>query len=160
MIASEPAVTLEPIAREQETVLQNLFDFYVYDFSEQLPLEIKPSGRFELRVGDAWWTTEGHFAFFVRYAGSLCGFALVRRGSRVTGTADVMDMAEFFVARGLRRRRIGQKAAHALFRAFPGRWEVRVRRSNVSASRFWARVAESWSGRPAASTFYESEGVA
>ena len=52
------------------------------------------------------------------------------------------NIAEFFVVRGARRKNVGLAAAHALFDAFPTRWEVRVRTSNTAALRFWARVVE------------------
>jgi predicted acetyltransferase len=140
---------LDPIAKDQISVLRNLFELYVYDFSQQLPFELGPSGRFEVSLGDEWWTKGDHFPFFIRSAeqGKLLGFALVRQGSRVSDAPDVMDVAEFFVVRGARTRGVGRSAAHALFAKFPRPWEIRVRQTNIVAQRFWARVAESWLGR-------------
>jgi len=143
-----PQVVLEPIAAEQAFVLANLFELYVHDFSEQVPLELKPNGRFDLPVDDCWWNSGEHFPFFIRSEGTLLGFALVRRGSRVTAATDVMDVAEFFVVRGARGRGVGRSAARALFAAFPGRWEIRVRQSNRAAIAFWQGVARSWQGEP------------
>ena len=157
--APSPAVVLEPIAKDAEPVLRNLFELYAHDFSEYLSLDLQPSGRFDVGVGDAWWISEGHFPFFILYKGKLVGFALVRRGSRVTKARDVMDIAEFFVVRGARRKRIGLHAVHTLFRRFPGPWEIRVRPSNVPAIRFWARVAETWRGGPTSRSDVSSEGV-
>jgi predicted acetyltransferase len=152
-------VTLEAIAREQAPVLANLFELYVHDFSEQVPVPLKSSGRFELSLDDAWWSRSDHFPFLLRCGGELAGFALARRGSRVTGDADVMDMAEFFVARGLRKRGVGMTAAHALFARFPARWEMRVRQSNDGAKRFWSRSVAAWLGREAELTPFTAQGV-
>lgn len=151
-------VILEPIAKERADVLQNLLELYAHDFSEHVPLALKPSGRFEIDVGEAWWT-EGHYPFFIRCERELCGFALVRRGSRFTRATDVLDVAEFFVVRGARRRRIGATAAHHLFAAFPGGWEIRVRQSNPAALQFWSRTVEEWVGAPVASAPVSFEGV-
>lgn len=159
MTSSKPDVTLAPVASEEHMVLQNLFELYAHDFSEHMPLALKPTGRFDLPVGDTWWKSEGHHAFFIREAGKLAGFALAKRGSRVGGAPDVLDVAEFFVVRGARRRRIGETAAHALFSAFPGQWEVRVRRTNAAANAFWCRVVTAWTGRPAKSAEVAIEGV-
>lgn len=148
--AADLEVQLEPIQREHASVLQNLFEFYVHDFSEQVPLQLQASGRFELSPGEVWWTRDDHFAYFIRCRGDLSGFALVRRGSRVGGASDVMDVAEFFVLRGARRSGVGTRAAHAVFRLFPRAWEVRVRRTNSAALSFWTRAIESWTGEPAA----------
>ncbi|MDB4987429.1 MAG: hypothetical protein JWN04_2607 [Myxococcaceae bacterium] len=153
------AVVLEPIAQAQSPILLNLVELYAHDFSEHVPLELKPSGRFDVPLGDSWWTAEGHHPFFIRWNEKLVGFALVRRGSRISGAADVMDVAEFFVVRGVRRKKIGASVAHALFKAFPGRWELRVRQTNVAALKFWSRAVEAWSGRPADCTPFSANNV-
>ena len=141
-----PRVVLEPIEKERATVLRNLMEFYAHDFSEHVALELNESGRFEVTLGDEWWT-DGHYPFFIRCDQKLCGFALARRGSKFTEAADVMDVAEFFVIRGARKQGVGASAARILFGTFPGAWEIRVRQSNEAALEFWSRVVEEWSGR-------------
>ena len=58
----------------------------------------------------------------------------------------VWDMAEFFILRGYRRRGVGTAAAHAVWKHFPGRWQVRVMESNTPAQRFWARAISTFLG--------------
>jgi len=154
-----PEVILDPIAKDQAPILHNLLELYAHDFSEHVPLDLKANGRFDVDLGDRWWTDGDHFPFFVRWNGRLAGFALVRRGSRLTGASDVMDVAEFFVVRGARGKKVGTRAAHAVFAAFPGRWEIRVRRTNLPATKFWACALEKWLGRPVASVPASSGGV-
>jgi predicted acetyltransferase len=136
-------VALEPIERDRCDVLKALFELYAHDFSEYVPLELKESGRFEVVLGELWWSRDDHHPFFVRVAGRLAGFALVRRGSKITDDPEVMDVAEFFVVRGERRKGVGQQAAVALLERFAGPWEVRVRQANLPALEFWSRVLES-----------------
>lgn len=155
---SEAAVALEPVTCDGASTLGNLFELYAYDFSEHVPLQIKANGRFELTPGDVWWTRDDHFAYFIKLRGELAGFALLRAGSRVTHAPEVMDVAEFFVLRGVRGQGVGRSAAHALFRAFPGAWEVRVRRTNVAAMQFWSRAVESWARQPVPSSPFSIEG--
>lgn len=152
-------MVLERISKDRAAALENLFQLYAHDFSEHVPLELQPDGRFSVSVGEAWWTAADHHPFLLRSSDNLIGFALVRRGSRITGAADVMDMAEFFVVRGARRQKLGTRAAHALFGAFPGAWELRVRPSNVGALSFWSRAAEAWTGESARPTSVSIEGV-
>jgi predicted acetyltransferase len=155
----EPLVALEPVAREQAPVLRNLFDFYAHDFSEHVPLDLTADGRFDVQLSEKWWTAADHFPFFIRHGGKLAGFALVRRGSRVSAAADVMDIAEFFVVRGARGRRVGTHVAHSLFTTFPGRWEIRVRKSNVAALKFWSTAIAGWCGRSVASAPFATGAV-
>jgi predicted acetyltransferase len=112
-----------------------------------------------LGPGDVWWTRADHFAYFIKQREELVGFALVRAGSLVTNASEVMDVGEFFVLRGVRGRGLGKLAAHALFRAFPGPWEVRVRRTNAAAMQFWSRVAESWVKQPVPTNPFSVEGT-
>jgi predicted acetyltransferase len=149
---------LQPIAADQAPVLQQLFELYCYDFSEQLRLPLKASGRFEISVGD-WWTREGHFPFFIQRNDELLGFALARRGSQLSGAANVMDVAEFFVVRSARRAGIGGDAARELFERFPGPWEIRVRESNVSALAFWSRVVSARHAERTLPEPFERDGV-
>jgi predicted acetyltransferase len=159
MDPTEAAVVLEPITRDGAATLGNLFELYAHDFSEHVPLRIQASGRFEVGPGDLWWTRADHFAYFIKWRGELAGFALLRTGSRVTNASEVLDVAEFFVLRGVRGRGVGRIAAHALFREFPRAWEVRVRRTNVAALQFWSRVVERWVGQPVPSSPFSVEGV-
>ena len=135
-------MTLHPIVRSQAATLSNLLELYVHDFSELVAAELDEDGRFGYPIDERWWTDSSHHPFFFRRAGKLCGFALVRAGSRVTGDPRVMDVAEFFVVRGARRQGVGCGAARSLLRAFPGPWEVRVRENNVAARQFWLRALE------------------
>jgi predicted acetyltransferase len=153
-------VSLERIDRESAAVLDNLFQLYAHDFSEHVPIAIAPSGLFGVTPGDEWWSRGDHFAYLIKRQGALAGFALVGGGSRVSEAPGVMDVAEFFVLRGERRKGIGTSAAHALFAEFPRAWEVRVRQTNVPALLFWSRAAETWVGRPVESTPCSIDGVA
>ena len=136
-----------------------LFELYAHDFSEHVPLEIKESGRFEVSAGEIWWNRDDHYPFFLRAAGRLAGFALVRRGSKIADDPGVMDVAEFFVVRGERGKRVGQRAAMSLLGRFPGPWEVRVRQSNPSALKFWSRVLGDVAVSAVISSTYSDNGV-
>jgi predicted acetyltransferase len=155
----DPAVVLDLITEDGAPVLRNLFELYAHDFSEYVPLELNATGRFDAPIDREWWTDHDRHAYFVRDGGKLVGFALVRKGSRVSDDGDVMDVAEFFVVRGARRKGIGVKAAHALFAAFPGAWEMRVRRANVPARAFWTRAAAAWNDSSVTITAFVSKGV-
>lgn len=159
MQTADPSILLETISKDQRPVLSNLFELYAHDFSEHVPLEIKANGRFDVGPDERWWAGGERYAFFIRWNGGLAGFALVERGSRVTDSAEPMDVAEFFVARGARGRRIGTTVAHTLFRAYPGPWELRIRRANRAAMKFWSRATESWTPGAVKAIAFSSEGV-
>lgn len=131
---------------EQEPLLSNLFELYSHDFSEFVELTLGPNGRFGYEHLHLYWEEQGRHPFIINADERPAGFALVRRGSEISDDAGVWDMAEFFVVRGLRRRGVGTRAAHEVWRKFPGRWEVRVMEQNRKAKEFWRRAINEFLG--------------
>jgi predicted acetyltransferase len=123
-----------------EETLRNLLQLYAYDFSEILPQDVGETGRFKDSPLDPYWNDTWRFPFLIRADQYLAGFALVHQKSRLSGAVDVWDMAEFFVLRRYRRVGVGMGAAHGLFAMHAGKWEVRQRNANASATVFWRRA--------------------
>jgi predicted acetyltransferase len=121
-------------------------ELYAHDFSEFHDLNLGEDGRFGYRALSLYWSEPHRYPFLIRTDGKLAGLVLVKKGSEISGEDDVWDMAEFFVIRGCRRRGIGTKVAHDVWNRLPGRWEVRVLHSNVSAQQFWAKAVATFAG--------------
>jgi predicted acetyltransferase len=139
-------IGLERAGPERRETLENLFQLYVHDFSEQWAVQgrgaLGEDGRFEAYPHlDSYWTEPGRDAWLIRANGELAGFALVN-GIAHSGLPVDFSVAEFFVARKHRRAGVGFAAATQLIGARPGQWEAAVARANVGALPFWRRVAE------------------
>jgi predicted acetyltransferase len=125
---------------DQEPILANLLELYVHDFSEFHDIELREDGRFGYKDLPRYWREAGRHPFLVRVNGSLAGFVLVKMGSEVSGRSEIWDVAEFFILRRYRRRGIGVRVAHEIWKGLPGPWEVRVLQANTAAQRFWVRA--------------------
>lgn len=145
-------VRLEPVLREQEPVLQNLMQFYVHDFSEfwagTSRGDLQSDGRFTPYPLGSYWTDTRRAACFIRRDDVLAGFALVNDHAH-SGRIIDQSVAEFFVLRKHRGTGLAQQAAHLLFAARPGLWEVAVARKNTAALRFWRRAVAAMPGSTA-----------
>lgn len=138
-------VTLEAAGPARREMLENLFQLYVHDFSEQwfdrTMGELDETGRFAAYIDpERYWTEPGCSAWLIRADGHLAGFALLGAKSHSGRPAD-HDMAEFFVARKYRRAGVGYTAGCRLITERPGLWEIAVTRRNPGAQAFWRRVA-------------------
>lgn len=151
-------IELTSATPEQQPILANLFELYAHDFSEFYDLELGPDGRFGYAHLPLYWREAGRRPFLLKVDGNWAGFVLVKKGSGVTGNEAVWDVAEFFILRRYRRRRIGTEVAHQLWRRFPGTWEVRVMQSNVSAQHFWECVISAFTGAPVNSVRVDHNG--
>ncbi len=151
-------VEIIPASPDQEPILANLLELYTHDFSEFIELELGPNGRFGYKSLPLYWKEAGRHPFLIRTNGTLAGFVLVCQGSRISGDENSWDMAEFFVIRGHRRLGVGMKAAQAIWRRFPGKWEIRVRDRNREAKKFWARAIIAFINKPVQPVAFEKNG--
>ncbi|HYV04483.1 MAG TPA: GNAT family N-acetyltransferase [Blastocatellia bacterium] len=140
-------VEIIPALPEQQPILANLLELYAHDFNEFTDLRLGADGRFGYERLPLYWTDSNRYPFLIRADGHLAGFVFVRRGSEISGDADVWDMAEFFIVRGFRMLGLGMKAAHGIWKRFPGKWEVRVINRNLKAKTFWARAINEFLGK-------------
>jgi predicted acetyltransferase len=139
-------VDVLPADAAQAPIIDNLFQLYAHDFSDFADVPINADGRFVYPPLPLYWREPHRFPFLIRADAELAGFALVQRGSQLTGAADVWDVAEFFVLRAWRRHGVGALAADALWRRMAGSWEVRVGERNIAAQRFWQRAVQQHAG--------------
>ena len=140
-------VALEDVVAERRQVLDALLQLYLHDFSEHAPLgsehgEVGEDGRFAYPWLDAYWREPGRVPLLVRADGRVAGFVLVNRWSALDRPLDGA-VAEVFVVRKYRLARVGTRAALAVFRRLPGRWEVPVAHYNQEAKHFWRSVTRS-----------------
>lgn len=138
--------------------MANLLELYAHDFSEFFNLELGADGRFGYKHLPLYWVEPDRYPFLVKVDGKLAGVVLVKRGSEISFDESVWDVAEFFIARGYRRRGVGMKVAHEVWSRFPGRWEVRVMESNPSAREFWERAINSFTGEASFPVRVEKDG--
>lgn len=140
---TKSTLELVPAALSQRSTLENLFQLYIHDFSENWAGtdrgELDDSGRFAPYPLDAYWQQDSYRPFFIRYKRALVGFALINGLSHCERPVD-HNIAEFFIVRKHRRSGCGTAAAHALFERFSGQWEIAVARRNLAATHFWRRT--------------------
>ena len=134
------SIELLPATIEDRSVLSNLYQLYIHDFTDFVERELGNDGRFSYDPLPLYWTESNRFPFLVTVERKLAGFALVKKGSDFSGNPEVWDMADFFVVRGARRHGVGYLVAEQIWRRFPGPWEVRVLTTNAPAMAFWARA--------------------
>jgi predicted acetyltransferase len=106
---------------------------------------------------DAYWAEPGRHAFLIVSDGQIVGFVLIRDPDSTQRR--VSEVAEFCIERRSRRRGIGRAAASAIWRSFPGDWEIQVYARNSAAVRFWSLCAEAEAREaPSVTEVYSDDG--
>jgi len=125
---------------KDQKVINNLMQFYIYDFSEFIELDVEGDGFFGAYPGleDYWKDGSDRFPYIIKMDEKYAGFALVRFIR--SGTENYFSIAEFFILKKYRRKGIGSAAAMQLFDMHTGHWEVYQKEGNKPARVFWNRV--------------------
>jgi predicted acetyltransferase len=133
--------------QEHDTLLRNLYQFYMYEFSRFMDWRVTGGGRFEETDLDGCWEKNGRQVFLIKVESHIGGFAIVdvRVASPIIPGEIIMEMVEFFVLVGFQRKGIGALAAISLFNRFPGKWEVFELKQNIDAQSFWRTVIGQYS---------------
>jgi predicted acetyltransferase len=139
-------VSVSPASAAERPLVENLFQFYAYDFSEFarpefVHFDFNAEARFDAYPDmDSYWRDDGHWPLLIRDGGRVAGFALVNTHSHVSGGSVERNMAEFFVARRFRRHGVASEAVRQILSLHPGSWEIAVAARNTGALAFWPKA--------------------
>lgn len=139
-------VEVLPAAITDKSVIRHLLELYSHDFSEYDDADVDEHGLYGYDHLDAYWTDDSRFPFLIRVDGKLAGFALVHDFNRDADGKPIHYIAEFFVMRKYRHKKVGEFAARFLFDRFSGTWRVAEVQRNVPAQVFWRRVIGMYTG--------------
>ena len=120
-----------------KSVVQQLLELYLYDFSEFAGYDLDQHGRFGYPYLDHYWTDADREAFLVRVDGQLAGLVMVRERELQGATGH--SVAEFFVLRKYRSSGVGAQVAREIIGRHPGHWSLEVMEQNPALA-FWRRV--------------------
>ena len=132
-------IDLVRVKQEDEEILHNLIQFYIYEFTVFQEIRLEENGSYAPFDLKPYWTEENLHAFFIMHEGELAGFAMVEIG-------DPNVILEFFIMRKFYRRGFGKVAALKLFDQFPGNWSITQVEKNEPARSFWRKVIGDYTG--------------
>lgn len=152
-------VELIPAVAEHPSVLENLLQFYMHDFSELVPVDVGNDGRYSYKNLPLYWSDASRLPFQARIDEKLAGFALISKIPDPSGDGEAYHMTEFFVLRRYRHCGIGRKLAEKAWLRCPGRRQIRVMANNVAAFKFWASSIAKFTGHEVESASFECDGT-
>lgn len=135
-------IEIHETTEQDRPILENLYQFYLYDYTDFETWDVEATGRYDLSDVDDCWVNPDRFTYLIWVDGALAGFVLID----LLREKGLIEMTEFFVMRKYRRRGVGAAVARQMFDRFRGRWRVAELDRNVSAQRFWRRVIGEYTG--------------
>lgn len=125
---------------EHRIVIENLMQYYIYDFSEYLEYDVCDNGLFAPydNLNAYWEDGNNKFPYLVKVNDKYVGFVLVKFNRKKE--MDYFSIGEFFILKRYRRMGIGKAVASEIFDLYKGHWEVHQRNTNIPAQQFWLYV--------------------
>ncbi|AVX89800.1 GNAT family N-acetyltransferase [Pseudomonas sp. VE 196-7] len=139
-----PTIELHPAHRDELQTIENLMQFYMYDFSQWLPLKLGGHGFFSIQQKDDYWRNPATQPFLIRVGGELAGFVTVDNDTHIDGAE--YNISYLFLTRRFRGRGVAQFVVSALLSRLPGQWQIFHIDANLPARHFWARLIPKLSG--------------
>jgi predicted acetyltransferase len=142
MTGEADGVDVTRVGEAERPLIEGLFQFYAYDFSELEPpgspaFEPEADGRFAAYAPmESYWREPSRIPLVIRRDGRPVGFALINALSH-SGLPVERNMAEFFVMRKHRRGGVARAAVQSILSRHPGLWEIAVAERNTVARAFW-----------------------
>lgn len=99
-------------------------------------LRVKNPARYKYL--DSYFQKAHHHAYFIMVKDKITGFALVNKYSVIEKECN--SIAEFYVKKNFRNKKIGTTVAGMIFNKYPGIWEIRELEKCKSANKFWTNV--------------------
>lgn len=132
---------VELIHADNQDIIANLFQYYIYDMSEYAGWGPDATGLYKpdlAKLGiDAYWEREDHHPYLIKADGELAGFSLLRS---FPDEPLINDIGQFFVLRKFKGKGVGRQAFEQSVSRFPGFWLTRVRKENTGALDFWTKL--------------------
>ncbi|WP_316359465.1 GNAT family N-acetyltransferase [Candidatus Neptunichlamydia sp. REUL1] len=124
----QQGLVLKTITDADFDKIDPLVQEYEKEFAPLTKSTPKADGRYEL---DTPWT-DPNCGIYLMKQDKVIGFCTIE-----ICDDNLLDVGEFFIIKSERRKGYGKEFAHAIFAAFPSRWQVREIEAAKSAQDFW-----------------------
>lgn len=132
--------------KSEKGIVEALMQDYMAEFATFEPVEQDADGKYVYPYLPHYWGDPNRYPFLIRVGEDIAGFALLRFEANPLDGQGEMEMAEFYVTPPFRRSAVGTRTAVHLWNLFPGKWVVRVLKSNKNAYPFWKRAIDDYTG--------------
>lgn len=132
-------VLISKALQTDKRLVENLLQFYVYDFTEYTRASIQKDGSFRTMPElDSYWVDKNkNHIYLITAESEIAGFVMMKE---LEENRKYNYLVHFFILRKFRRSGIGRKAAEIILKKYKGEWELYQLENNIPAQIFWDKV--------------------
>jgi predicted acetyltransferase len=144
-------ILIVDVLPEDENILQNMFEFYDYEFSQYLDFEVNKDGLFRKAPVSMYISDNRFKSHFIKSHEKLLGFVIVKK----TDNKPSFEIEQFFVLNKYNGKGVGKQAAFKIFDQYRGDWKVTQIEKNYSAQAFWRNVIKNYTNNSYSESYDE-----
>ena len=135
------ATTVRFATPEEKGVVQNIDQYYLYEFAKFMPgyYKLGDDGLFHDEDYAPYWEDECKYPYLILHDDERAGFALVEDKGKER------VLAQFFVLYKFQGMEVARSAALDVFALHSGRWVVHSLIKNPKSEGFWPKVIGEYS---------------
>jgi predicted acetyltransferase len=121
---------------EEKEVVQNMDQFYLYEFARFMPNHYKldDDGLFHDEDYEPYWRDPDKYPYLILHDAEKAGFALVE------DKGEERVLTQFFVLYKFQGQGVARTAALNVFGLHPGNWAIHSLLDNPKSEKFWPKV--------------------
>ncbi|WP_233711211.1 GNAT family N-acetyltransferase [Lederbergia citrisecunda] len=136
-------IKLISVSYESKHILENMFQFYLYDFSELTQEDINRHGLYDVDL-EYFWQDPRWNPFFINHDGKIIGFLVVLFENYDVAPDPTHVIYDFMILRKYRRNGLGKEAAIKVFNLYKANWKVAQMALNEPAIQFWRNIIKEY----------------
>lgn len=136
-------VQLIEVDKTNEAQLRKMFKVYVSEMGKYLNQDERDKIVNSEDILKKYWKNNPRWPYLLLADGNVAGFCLLRYFPGEPGT---FDIDQYYVSKEFRRRGIGGISLKQLVERHPGRWLIRVLKTNNTAMIFWLNAIKACVG--------------
>lgn len=134
-------VQIKLVTPMEKEILQNLFEYYVYEFSPYIKKDVGPKGKFGFEKLNDYFIDPSYDPFIIYREEQIVGFCIVQKVSNQN--YDYL-IDQFFILKRYEGMGLGKAAAFQVFDRYKGRWNVTQIETNYKAQAFWRGIIKAY----------------
>lgn len=122
------------VKKESQDILENLLEYYLYDFNIYYDDDLNDKGRFEFIDVKPYINNENNKAYIIKVNNKYAGFILIKK------TAELNSIEEFWIMPKYRKGMFAFKVLKSIFSQMNGKVEFLILNKNAR----WLKTVNYW----------------
>ncbi|MDH5164431.1 GNAT family N-acetyltransferase [Heyndrickxia oleronia] len=136
-------INLISVSKENKHILENMYQFYNYDFSEFTQEDINRQGLYDVDL-EYFWQDPRWNPFFINQDGKIIGFLVVLFENYDVDPDPTHVIYDFMILKNYRRNGLGKEAAIKAFNLYNANWKVAQMALNEPSKQFWRNIIKEY----------------